>query len=139
MPAHVGRAILPAAGFPAGWTRWKAGPRPRMAAPQSHEFSERCRCICLSLQGVSDESAAGFSPPLALYLLTRGSTLGAPARPNLCFLCARLLALHFASLRFLSGLRVSAVKILVLTIYKNRPHVLNHLQGPLARTRKSPC
>ena len=24
----VGRVFLPAAGFPAGWTRWKAGPRP---------------------------------------------------------------------------------------------------------------
>jgi hypothetical protein len=24
----VGQAILPAAGFPAGWTRWKAGPQP---------------------------------------------------------------------------------------------------------------
>ena len=23
----VGRAILPAAGLPAGWTRWKAGPQ----------------------------------------------------------------------------------------------------------------
>jgi hypothetical protein len=25
---NVGRAILPAAGFLAGWTRWKAGPQP---------------------------------------------------------------------------------------------------------------
>jgi len=24
----VGQAILPAAGLPAGWTRWKAGPQP---------------------------------------------------------------------------------------------------------------
>src|ERR1035438_5080156 len=30
----VGRAILPAAGIPAGWTRWKASPQPERAAPQ---------------------------------------------------------------------------------------------------------
>ena len=30
----VGRAFLPAAGFPAGWIRWKADPRPERAAPQ---------------------------------------------------------------------------------------------------------
>src|SRR6266404_1517248 len=30
----VGRAIVPAAGFPAGGTRWKAGTQPGLAAPQ---------------------------------------------------------------------------------------------------------
>src|SRR5437868_501294 len=33
--ADVGRAILPASWLLAGWTRWKAGPRPGKAAPHN--------------------------------------------------------------------------------------------------------
>jgi hypothetical protein len=35
----------------AGWTRWKAGPRPRMAAPQSHEFEKKAPLHLLEATG----------------------------------------------------------------------------------------
>ena len=58
---NVGRPIVAAAAFPGGWTRWKAGPRAGLPAPQSDQnrifhrpASKRCGVI-FSMSTIDDK------------------------------------------------------------------------------------